>query len=199
MNLTPIIRWGGYMVVLAGLLLLASVLPIPFESGDFRDADLSFSERFTTVAFLSGAIFLTLGLPSIYLAQAKELGRFGLGAYFTALVGSALMIASDWVDVFVHPALIQFPAFQEQTPPEMMAGFLMNYAFYTLGWLLLGIASLRARVLPRWALVLLLVGNLVQLAAANFILFYLAFVCLGLATARKADAIVIARSEPALT
>lgn len=199
MSLTPLIRWGGYMVALAGLLLLVSVLPIPFETGDFRDADLTFSERFTTATFLCGAIFLTLGLPGIYLVQAKEVGRFGLGAYFTALAGSALMIASDWSDVFVHPALVQFPAFQEQAPPEMMTGFVVNYAFYTIGWLLLGIASLRARVLPRWALVLLLAGIVVQLVAANFIPFYLAFIWLGLATARKADEVVIVRAEPALT
>jgi hypothetical protein len=44
-----------------------------------------------------------------------------------------------------------------------MAGFILNFVTETLGWLLFGIATFRARVLPRPAALLVAAGPLIPL------------------------------------
>jgi len=71
---------------------------------------------------------------------------FGLPANLPSHTGS---------QTFIAPLLAtEAPELLETEP----FGFPLSFATFALGWLLFGVAALRARVYPRWAAVLLIVG-----------------------------------------
>lgn len=197
MNLKTLTRWSGYLLALGGLLLICAEVAYMFTP-EGKESILTPAGRAAGIFFFSGALFLTLGLPGVYLRQAEAAGRFGLGAFFTALAGSALMVSSDWNELFAAPAMLQIPGFEEQFPLGLIVGFMLNYGLYTLGWLLFGVATLRARVLPRPLAILLIAGIVLPFVgmlgmhfSGDFMPCYLAFTWLGLAAARER------RAEPA--
>jgi hypothetical protein len=54
---------------------------------------------------------------------------------------------------------------EEEEPPGLLGtGFFLSFGLAGVGWLLFGIASLRALVYSRWAAILLMIG-----AVANFV------------------------------
>jgi len=71
-----------------------------------------------------------------------------------------------WFNTFIVPAIAEVaPSFMEipeaNLPAVLIVGFGLSAMLFTLGWLLFGLASLRAKVLPRGAAVLLMVGAVV--------------------------------------
>jgi hypothetical protein len=81
-------------------------------------------------------------------------------AFLLALAGTGLMIASDWSAIFTAPILFEVaPDLVETKPTLLIVGFVLNFVTETLGWLLFGIATFRARVLPRPAALLLMPGR----------------------------------------
>ncbi len=202
MNLKHFSRWSGYLLALGGLLLICAEVAYIF-SPEGKEAVLTPAGRVAAAFFFSGAIFLTLGLPGVYLRQAEAAGRLGLAAFFTALAGSALMIASDFNELFAAPILMQVPGLAAEFPPELIVGFILNYSLYTLGWLLFGVATLRAKVLPRPLAILLIAGILLPFVGmlglhfpGDFMPCYLAFVGLGLAAAREPRPVPAPLGEP---
>jgi hypothetical protein len=118
--------------------------------------------QIASVLFLVGKLLLIVALIGLYLYQAEAAGKFGLVAFLSALVGTTLMGASDWVEVFFSPAIAETaPSFFNEPPTLLIAGFIMNYGLETLGWLLFGIATFRARVFPRPAAFMLAAAVLV--------------------------------------
>lgn len=73
---------------------------------------------------------------------------------------------------FLLPALAaEFPdvliAITEANPPAILiAGFLVGLVLLDLGWLLFGVASLRAGVFPRGAAVLMIIGAVLDFVFA---------------------------------
>jgi hypothetical protein len=73
----------------------------------------------------------------------------------------------------------------------VLVGFVVSFLLMGLGWLLFAVASLRARVFPRWAVVLLMVGSVLTVVPmpSRTLVLSLAVACLGY-TARRATAAV---------
>src|SRR5262249_53221643 len=120
-------------------------------------------------------------------AQAEAAGTFGVAAFLVALAGSALMISSDWNELFAGPAMLQIPNFENQLPATLIAGFLLNYATYVLGWVLFGIATYRARVFPPGVALLMLAGILLSFIRLPgvFAPFYSTFIWIGVLMLRS--------------
>lgn len=188
--------------ILGGLLLM---------SGDFLGlvtgrSDDTYSnspvEKVMAILFLAGKVFVLIGLVGLYLRQAKSAGRFGVVAFLIALAGTGLMIASDWSEVFTAPILTDLapPGFFESNPPALvMAGFILNFVTEILGWMLFGIATFRARILPRLAALLLIAGPLVLFGPSwSWMIWNGAIVWLGVAVLRslaRAPSVPIVGSE----
>lgn len=202
MNLSKLTRVSGWILAIGGLLLIcAEVVYILYPGGETRA--ITPQGQLAAALFFGGAVLLTVGLPGVYLRQADRAGRFGVVAFLTALAGAALMIASDWNELFAGPALMLIPNFDKEFPPTMIAGFMLNYGAYTLGWLLYGVATLRARVLPRALAVLLIAGILLPFVGmfslhfpGDFMPCYVAFTWLGVASARAPRPAQAALAEP---
>lgn len=115
------------------------------------------------VLVLVGLIFIMLGLPSLYAVQARQARALGLVGFVVLFVGHVLMAGIAYFGATLQHAVTELLAEAEDagiTPEEPAAagiGYLAAYGLSLLGWILLGVASLRAGVLPRWPIVLVIV------------------------------------------
>jgi hypothetical protein len=129
------------------------------------------SEAATSAAFFlpSGAQLLAMalllvGLAALYVRQAEVFGALGLIGFLLALLGSTLAAGALWSQVFVVPRLAEVaPAVVNQAAGSVLAGFLLSFLLFGVGWLVFGVATLRTRVFPRWAVTLLIVGAVISI------------------------------------
>lgn len=163
MQSSDLIRWGGLAaLVSAAVSVIGDLLRL------FVDVESAASATGTSYAlvlglYLVGGVLLLLGLVGLYASQSEAAGVLGLVGFLVAFVGTALLVGALWFELFITPALAtEAPELAEA---ELgLAGFILVLLAGALGWVLFGAATLRARVYPRWAAVLLIVGGLVAFA-----------------------------------
>lgn len=111
--------------------------------------------------YLLGAVLLLLGLVGLYTSQSEAAGVLGLLGFLVAFLGTALVSGALWFELFITPSLAtEAPELAEA---ELgLAGFILSFLSVIVGWILFGVATLRARVYPRPAAVLLIVGAMVS-------------------------------------
>ena len=203
MNLAKLTRVSGWILALGGLLLMcAEFVYILYPGNGTRE--ITTTSQISAAFFFSGAVFLAVGLPGVYLRGAQRSGTFGMVAFLVALTGAALMISSDWNELFAGPALMLVPNFDKQFPPSLIAGFMLNYGLYTLGWLLFGISAFRSRTLPRPLSILLIAGIILPFVGmfadvqfpGDFMPCYIGFAWLGLTAARSVRPSLAPAAEP---
>jgi hypothetical protein len=103
-------------------------------------------------------------LPALYALQGERNGKLGLAGYVTATIAMAQLLMLAWVELFFFPWIgLIVPEWETLPPPNgvQVAAPLMNLSI-TVGFFLVGLSILRAKVLPRSA------GILLMLAAPFF-------------------------------
>ena len=105
---------------------------------------------------LLGTVLLLFGLFGLYARQSEAAGLLGLVGFLVAFLGTALVAGVSWGDVFVVPILADAAPEVLDAGPSL--GIILSFGVFTVGWVLFGLATLRARVYPRVAAVLLMVG-----------------------------------------
>ena len=178
-----LIRWGGLAAILGGALIVIADLSLALTIGSADTYTGTTLEQIASVLFLAGKVLLPIGLMGLYFYQIEAAGAFGRVAFLIALTGTILMVGSDWSEVFIAPILLkEVPALVDEPPASLMVGFLINYGLETLGWLLFGLATFRARVFPRPIAVLLIAGVLLPFTDLPwiFIVWNAAIVWMGL-------------------
>jgi hypothetical protein len=118
------------------------------------------------------SIFGSIGLTGIYARQAEKTGWLGLAGYLLLNFWLAIILGFTFVEVFILPALATIaPTFVEAwlgmfngtsngiNLDALSTVWTITGPLYILGGILFGIATFRARILPRWAGVLLAVGT----------------------------------------
>lgn len=119
------------------------------------------------------------GITGMYLSQIRRNGALGLVGYLVLGIGYLLIMSTTFVSAYVLPSIAETdPSFVEDVIAVGTGGTatgdigalgtinqLQGFA-YLAGGLLFGIALFRARVLARWAAVLLAVGGVVSAALA---------------------------------
>ncbi len=165
MSFSNLIRWGGVAAMLAGALFVAADLLSLSISPKFPSSESLLSEPYAiqSVLKLAGAALLLLGLLGLHARQADTAGPLGTAGFLAAFCGTALAVGSFWATAFFAPAMAAsdpagFDALQG--PPGRLAdAFVVTIAAFVLGWGLFGLASWRARVYPRAAVLLLMIGT----------------------------------------
>jgi hypothetical protein len=197
MDKRNVVQWTGWFGVVAGVLLTGAEIVLTFFVPTGGEVQITPAFRLSSALFFSGAIALVPGVVGIYLYQEHKLGKFGLIAFLLTLMGSAMMIASDFDELFVAPIFVTLG--YTEAPAELIVGFLMNYGIYALGWILFAIASFRAGVFNRVACAMLVVGPLLALTQipAIFMPTYLAIIWLSFTVAGQREAKVSAAPAPA--
>ena len=166
MTSSGFIRLGGVAAITsAALALLSFVLYLVVVGGSrLSEAATSAAFFFPSGAQLLAMALLLVGLVALYVRQAKMFGALGLIGFLLALLGTTLAAGALWSQVFVVPRLAEVvPAVVNQAAGSVLAGFLLSFLLFGVGWLVFGVATLRTRVFPRWAVILLMVGAVISI------------------------------------
>ncbi len=188
MSSSDLIRWSGLAAMVAGVsLVIADLLAIFLFGDQFSETVTTGTYTLNTVLDMIALILLLLALVGLYVRQAEVTGPLGLVGFCVAFVGTVLVAGFAWASLFVAPALATAaPELLDTGPPP---GLLPTFIPFAVGWLLFGIASLRGRVYPRWAAILLIVGAVISILPLTQIVLAVAVALLGLYlfTGRDAD------------
>jgi hypothetical protein len=165
--------------MLAGGLFIAVQLLHPHDTLSSVTTDAWAIVHRMTIAM---CILGLLGITGIYARQAEETGWFGLAGFLLLSLFYVSTMAFVFVETFILPVLAtNEPKFVEGflglvtgTASEINLGplpvlWLITGVMYMLGGLLFGIATLRARILPRWAAGLLAFGTVLPLLASSLL------------------------------
>ncbi|HVR77023.1 MAG TPA: hypothetical protein VMS99_01390 [Acidimicrobiia bacterium] len=169
-----LIRMGGFALFLGGVLWgLAEAawgfLVLP--SGDPSEYPQPIA-TILWVVLLAGFISIMLGLPALYVGQGQRGRRLGSIGFVVLFVGEALMVSFAGFGAFYQRGVAGLIVEAEgagiavEEPVMAVVGYLAAYLLHLLGWLLFGIAALRAQVLPRWPVVLAMVGPLLLIVGS---------------------------------
>ena len=139
------VRWGGLLLI-AGVALLVAALLI-FSAAPATAQQLPQS---ADALMFTSSILLLLSLPAMYARQVNASGWLGLLGHALLQTGILLFVVPS------APALL-YPSFDQ--PFEAGATIFLLGIALALGLLLTSIATLRAKVFPRGAGILLLAGT----------------------------------------
>ena len=156
------IRWGALGALLAGIAWLASGLfslvtgqGAAELQGPYAELGTFFSYYLLEILFSIALAGMLAGLVGLHARQAPNYGRLGTAGFFAAFVGVFFLLASTLATMLAS------------TLATILAGrevldwlFILGFVGTLVGFVLLGTATLRARVLPRWRGILLLVAVL---------------------------------------
>ena len=165
---STLMRLAGLSAILAGVCFLVL--------GIFHPVNILSSV--TTATWVNVHIFATalgffglFGLAGLYVRQVEKAGWLGLAGFILFSAWMTLVCGMSFMEAFILPRLAtEFPAYVtgimgmfSSVPSEINLGALptlwnISGPMYILGPLLFGIATFRARVLPRWAGALLVLG-----------------------------------------
>jgi len=160
MNTKNLIRWAGLSAMVAGICFVVVGLLHPPNILSSVSTNRWVIVHAVAIAM---SLFGLPGITGVYARQAHAAGWLGLAGYLLFSLWLVLIFAFTFFEVFVLPLLAT-------TAPTFAAGFLgiftgaaeMNFgglaalwglsdALFALGGLVFGIATFRARILPRWA------------------------------------------------
>lgn len=111
-----------------------------------------------------GALFTLFGLVGLYLDQWAGAGKLGFVGFVLAFIGTAMFAGTGMITAFVWPVIADYaPGFVEEggpmwEDPLTSGATLATYVFLILGYVVLGVALLRARSLPAPACWVTVVG-----------------------------------------
>lgn len=166
MSSSNLVRWSGLAALAGGVLVIASDVLNAALFSDKQSSEVMLTSAWFIVQILGlvALALITIALMGMYLHQVQQAGVLGLIAFVIAFSGMLMVFGLSWSEYFLGPMIAKAaPELLEAEPSATLAaGSILSMVLFALGWLLFGLASLRARVLPRGAAVLLTVGALIS-------------------------------------
>ena len=169
MSRPPLARVAGPIALTVGVLLLAQQV-----------AMASFLDRSAIEATMANGLFVPLAaayfiafcgllavLVTAYSWEADEAGVFGAVGVLVALVGTMFLAGDLWFEAFAVPWLGDVaPAALHVPGGTLVIGAFTSYVLFAIGWVLFGLASIRARVFPLPISIAIVVGGVIGFQAA---------------------------------
>ena len=186
-------RLSGLAGILAGVLFVVAELLNPLVIPDtlraaFDDlGQIAVTNGFFVQSLLTllAGMLLLVALIGFYVTQSQAAGKLGVVGILAAYVGTLLMVGDFYANTFVTPLVaLSVPDYLSSYDAGLLRlWFPVEFGLFAISWLLFAIATLRARVYPGGAALLLLVGAIIALPPVPFVnvVFYLAVVWLGFA------------------
>jgi hypothetical protein len=173
---STLVRASGISAVLAGLIFIGvQINHPPLNATTITTAEVTIRN---TAKLAMGALALA-GITGMYLRQIRQVGVLGLIGYLMFSGFYVVSMPIEFTAAFVLPSVAHIdPRYVNDVLAAAVGGtaagdigllpavFLLAGVLYMAGGLVFGIALSRARVLARWAAVLLAVGTSATLALA---------------------------------
>jgi hypothetical protein len=164
MSDSPLSRFAAPIAIVAGVLVIVTrlvvALTVPTDSG-LEAYVLTATHAINSVASIVAYALLVLALVAAYDREARPAGTLGVVALGAAIVGTVFMAGDWWYEAFAVPRTAEVAPEVMDTfvGGRLLMGGVLSFALFGLGWVLFGIASLRARVFPAAISVAILVGG----------------------------------------
>jgi hypothetical protein len=150
-------RWGGSAAIFGGALYLVTFgmvyliydLFAKQAKGTFVGSH-AFIHMFDTPMF----VFLLVGAAGLYLRQREVFGFIGKAGFYLTAFGFSLGIVGGAMIIVIGLTVGEKATLGV---PDMIA-HMLSHVFYALGSILLGIATLRAGIMPKAAAILMAIG-----------------------------------------
>ncbi len=142
---TNLVRWGALAAMASGALWVAGGLLHLAYPQDPPGALGTFLNYLGTAVFSAAYLGMLGGLAGLHARQMDSYGRLGRAGFLLGFAGTALAFVGQATSgIFPHNGALGWlfgdPGF----------GFVAGIVFTSLGLLLMGVATVRAGVLPRW-------------------------------------------------
>lgn len=169
MSHLPLVRLAGPIALAAGALLLVQqlvMLPI-VDRGNVAATMAHPLYLASALTYFIAFCALLAALVAAYARQQRESGYFGVVAFLAAAVGTMFLVGDLWFEAFAVPWLGDVaPEVFAAPAGTLVAGALASYVLFAAGWILFGLASLRARVFPRLISLGIVLGGVIGFQAA---------------------------------
>ena len=175
MSSSDLIRWGAVGALLAGIAWLAlGLIPLVIlgQVALYFGGVATAEDYLLEILFSIATLGMLAGIVGLHAREAPNYGRLGTAGFFAAFVGVFFLLASTVATILAGREILDWL-------------FILGFVGSLVGFVLLGGATLRARVLPRWYGILLSVavfGIPVYFALGNYggaILYGLVWLGLG--------------------
>lgn len=155
-------RTISFMLIFTSICLVISQI-IGITALDHEDeTNITFWDHIYTSLNLLSLSTLLIGLVGIFLYQYNQLGRFGITSFFLAFFGTVLIAGDAWFEAFVVPFLSSIsPQLVNEVPSgSLIIGALLSFFSFSIGWIMVGISSYKARVWPKYISILIICGGI---------------------------------------
>lgn len=198
MQAKTLVRYGAPIAIVAGALMIITrpviLATTPTEIGAFTEYVLSTTHAVNSVVSILAFALLVIALVALYDREARSAGAFGALAFGAAVVGTMFMTGDWWYEAFAVPRLaeVEPDAIDNFVGGRLLIGGVTSFVLFGIGWIMYGVASIRARVIPRNISITILVGGFmsgVPIGVAYLsggVVLGLAFVWLGVWMSRAA-------------
>ena len=160
-----LIRLSGLACIVGGICIAAFVLVHPWDQ--LVGSEIARTARWRAAHMLHfvGALFALFGLLGLYARQYDRLGPLGVTGFVLSFIGNAMFLGTGMITAFIWPMLaVHAPSAVElggaifHAPVSALA-FVLTAIFMIAGYMLFGIAMLKAGVFPRWSILTLMAGS----------------------------------------
>ena len=178
MTSSSLYRIGGVVLVIAAVVgaidSVVSTFAFPDTGPDIPTSAVTSTlwSLLTTISFSSNILIL-LGLVALYVYQARKAGILGLLGFLLTFLGYLFSVVTSFFGMTVLPFIATkspaaFPGAYDMLAFPGLGGGLIFF----IGTILLGISIIRAKIYPRMAGILILVGGILVPASVlglNFV------------------------------
>ncbi|WP_018759962.1 hypothetical protein [Paenibacillus terrigena] len=105
---------------------------------------------------------LLIGLVGIFLYQYDRLGKRGVISIGLAFFGTVLVAGDVWFEAFAVPFVAKVaPQVASANPgSSIIVGALLTFLSFSLGWIMVGVSSYKAGVIPKYICILIIIGGI---------------------------------------
>jgi hypothetical protein len=198
MQAKTLVRYGAPIAIVAGVLMIITrpviLFTTPVEIADFEAYVLSTTHAVNSVVSILAFALLVIALVALYDREARSAGAFGALAFGAAVIGTMFMTGDWWYEAFAVPRLaeVEPDAIESFVGGRLIIGGVTSFVLFGIGWIMYGVASIRARVIPRNLSITILVAGFMSGVPIGFaylsggVVLGLAFVWLGVWMSRVA-------------
>lgn len=163
MSTQNLMRWSGWALAIGGIAIAGFFLALLPIGGVTATTESSPGLYYLAHGLHTiGGVLAALGLVGLYARQSEKTGWLGLIGFVLAFIGTTLFAGLGMISEFLLPPIFtNAPALVAPggaLDPNSLIIFPLTFLPFLVGYILLGIATMRAGVLPRWSGLLLILG-----------------------------------------